>query len=267
VPLPYPGNQNVSHIVTIEEEPFTVNWNGIVAGVAPQKPTPETNAKGVALATRLNRIPAALQGIDIAPPRRGFFKSSYSPVAVSPVPTTDDEVASLIINDQNLSARISMYADDIFKRDFRIYTAPGTATSFLQTTDRVGRVPVNLVNDGFGINQVIYLLAKLLRADVKTVFIEEPEVHLHPTVIRELARALCKCVYEEGKQIVIATHSEQMLISLLSLVEEKALKPEDLRCYLSEKVGRTSKMHGQIVSPDGQIEGVWPHSSRLKLQI
>jgi len=88
VPLPYPGNQNVSHIVTIEEEPFTVNWNGIVAGVAPQKPTPETNAKGVALATRLNRIPAALQGIDIAPPRRGFFKSSYSPVAVSESPET-----------------------------------------------------------------------------------------------------------------------------------------------------------------------------------
>ncbi len=70
------------------------------------------------------------------------------------------------------------------------------------------------MNDGFGVNQVVYMLAKIHRQDVETVLIEEPEIHLHPTIIRKFARVLARIATEENKQLLFTTHSEQFLLSI-----------------------------------------------------
>src|SRR2546426_4824905 len=237
VTIPYGLNQSFpfSHKDKDSNEEYTINWNGISCSVVPKSPTTQTLQKAQELTSLLNAASEVLKGIDIAPHKRGFFKPNYTPVAVSTSPTTEDEVASIVINDPNLAGRISVYSEDVFGRDFRLHVPPGTATAFFQTTDKKARMPGLLVNDGFGVNQVIYLLAKMHRAEVHTVLIEEPEVHLHPTVLRKFARALCDFARDEQKQIIFTTHSDMFLSSILTVVSEGNLKADEIKCYLVTK--------------------------------
>jgi len=255
VAVPYPMNQSVSENCDFKGNFFTVNWNGITASVVPRIARPESPQQAQELAVMLNSPVEALKRVDFAPHRRGFFKPSYTPVPVTPTPTTDDEVATLIINDVNLPARISLDTEEIFGRDFRTFVPPGTATFYFQTTQKKARTPVYLVNDGFGVNQVVYILAKTHRADVATLLIEEPEIHLHPTVIRNLIRTLCRIVQEDKKQFVFTTHSEQFLISLLTCVAEGIIDPADVKCYHVTQERRATVFQEQHVTREGQLEG------------
>lgn len=255
VTIPYGLYQTFSFNYTQENEEYTINWNGISCIVTPENPTVITQQTAQRIARSLNSSAEIIRAIDVAPHRRGFFKPNYTVIPVSPTPTTEDEVASIIVSDPNLAPRISVYSEEIFGRDFRLYTPPGTATVFFQTTDKKSRTPSLLVNDGFGVNQVIYLLAKILRSDVRTVLIEEPEVHLHPTAIRKFARQLGVIVSEEKKQIILTTHSESFLSALLSAVAERNLSPQNLKCYLVQKEGRKTTLKAQKVQDNGQIEG------------
>jgi len=256
VPIPYGANQAFTFTQAGKEDELTINWNGFASTVSSKVATPESQARAVSIAEALNLAVEKIKHVDVCPHRRGFFKPSYSPTPLTPTPTSEDEVATLIINDQNSPPRISINTVEIFDRDFRTHTPPGTATTFLQTTEQRGaRVPGLLVNDGFGVNQVVYMLAKIHRQDVETILIEEPEIHLHPTVIRKFARVLTHLATEEEKQLVFTTHSEQFLLSILACVKEGLLHPDQLRCYHVVREKKQTIFNYEPVSGEGQISG------------
>lgn len=223
--------------------------------MAPAVGSPEGQEHASRIERELNRIAEMIRETDIAPQRRGFYKPTYSPTPLSPLPWSDDEVASMIISDQFLAPRISVRAERIVDRDFRIYIPPGTALAFLQSTEKATVTPSLLVNDGYGVNQIIYLLAKLLRPQAHVVLIEEPEVHLHPAVQRKLAREMGRIVQEEEKQVLLTTHSETFVSSLLALVAEGSFPARDLALYFCEKQGWHTNFTRQAVNEDGQVEG------------
>jgi len=248
--LPYPVNQNL----TKQADDLTVNWNGIAASVASP---PETKARASEIESLLNAPLRTIQQVDIAPQRRGFYKPSYTTTPLSPIPTSDDEVASVILSDDYLPARLSTCLERILGRDFRVHVPLGTHAAFFQTTEKHAGIPIPtlLVNDGYGVNQVIYMLAKLLWHQARVVLIEEPEVHLHPAVVRNFARELCTIAGQENKQILLTTHSEVFLTAILTAVAEGGLPPGDLRIFFCTKEGRTTKFERQEVNAKGQIEG------------
>ena len=211
VPIPYSANQSFPFTHTKAEEDFAINWNGFASTVSSKSEAADAQAEAVNIAKTLNSLVEAIKRVDVCPHRRGFFKPNYAQTPLTPTPTSEDEVATLIINDQNAPPRISINTIEIFDRDFRTHTPPGTATTFLQTTEQTGaRVPGLLVNDGFGVNQVVYMLAKIHRPETETILIEEPEVHLHPTVIRKFARVITRLVTEEEKQLVFTALSRNL---------------------------------------------------------
>lgn len=255
IPVPYTLNKNFSQELKLNDNEFTVNWNGITASVTPKQPTSETNQKAYEIARKINEIPEAIKKIDIAPHKRGFFQPHYTPSQVSFNPWTENEIATIIINDPNLAPKISIDLEKIAGREFRLYTPPGTSTVYFQTTEKKSKVPTYIVNDGFGINQIVYILAKIYRPEIKTILIEEPEIHLHPTVVRKFIRTLCSIIQEEEKQIIITTHSEQFVSSLLSAIAEKIIKPEDVKVYLTQKEKKETVFKEQKANEKGQVEG------------
>lgn len=255
VPIPYGLNQTFPFTYTENNEEYQINWNGISCSVSHKAQTPTSQETATQIAVSLNKALETLRAVDIAPHRRGFFKAYYTAVPISPTPTSEDEVASLIINDRNMAPKISAYMEEILERDFRLYVPPGTATAFFLTADKSSKTPMLLVNDGFGVNQIVYLLAKILRPDVKTLLIEEPEVHLHPTAQRSFIRQLCYIVKDEKKQTILTTHSEMLVSALLTSVRLGIISSDEIKCYLCSKEKRRTEFKQQRVQKNGQIEG------------
>ena len=70
-----------------------------------------------------------------------------------------------------------------------------------------------------------------------------------------MAYALVDIVHEEGKRFLITTHSEALVLALLSEVTRKRLKPEEVAFYLTNKEGRETHFERQEVNELGQVDG------------
>ncbi len=207
----------------------------------------------------MNSPAEELRKVSFVPLGRGFFQPMYSlghERNGSSIMSVEQEVPNLLANDRHLEYAVSHRMEQILNRDFRVRSQIGSSEFSLDSIDRKSRVSASLVNEGFGVNQLVYMLTKVLHSDSGIVCIEEPEIHLHPTAIRRLARALANIVHEErSKRLIISTHSEQFVMSLLALVAEGAHSPDDLAMYLVAKDGKESKFQRQQVNENGQIEG------------
>lgn len=77
---------------------------------------------------------------------------------------------------------------------------------------------VNIADVGFGLSQSLPVVVALLAArPEQLVYLEQPEIHLHPRAAYQLSRLLQRAVMR-GVQVVIETHSELLLLGLQELV-------------------------------------------------
>lgn len=99
-----------------------------------------------------------------------------------------------------------------------------------------GGIPI--IGDGFGTNQLVQLLLTLAIAPRDSLIaIEEPEIHLHPKAQKKLGDIIVMIAKDLEKQIVLTTHSEHVLFSLVSAVRNKVLTQDELAIYYFEERG------------------------------
>jgi predicted ATPase len=192
---------------------------------------------------------------EFVPIRRGFTKSSFGMVPLQYEIVTEDEIATKIALEIALQDKISHYLEKIADRQFRVRVIANTSVFFLQTTDKETGFTTDLVNEGTGTNQLVTILAKALQPDKKFICIDEPEIHLHPSMIAKLVEALVEIAYEQDKQFLLSTHSEHFVTCLLTEVVKKNLEPDDLKIYYLTKDKKGTQIEHQAVNADGQIEG------------
>ncbi|WP_005035554.1 AAA family ATPase [Holophaga foetida] len=75
---------------------------------------------------------------------------------------------------------------------------------------------------GFGISQVIPILAACLGSSQKLICVEQPEIHIHPGLQAELADLFIDSAMLRGNQLVVETHSEHLILRLLRRIREHA---------------------------------------------
>lgn len=268
ISLPYPGNKTISETINIFEGlKASVEWNGFIAkNVVLNSKRLEENPTDINEQNQVNKYSDQLiklfylplshfAKIDYVPMRRGFTQPYYNPVPLSSQVTNEEEIASLLGNDRDLAGKVAFYLEKIVERSFSVYSPPGLATIFLQTMDKKNGFTSDLVNEGLGTNQLVTILAKILQKQNKFICIDEPEIHLHPTIIDRLVTVLVEMAEHEDKQFLVSTHSEHFMNSLLKHVSSKQIRPEDVSIYHLNKERKETSVEQQKVNEDGQISG------------
>ena len=115
----------------------------------------------------------------------------------------------------------------------------------------------NIVNEGFGSNQLVFALGQLaISPSHSTICYEEPEIHLHPRAQSKLTNVLVDVAKQENKQIIITTHSEHVLYGFLANVAEGNLSPDELSIwYFDKKNGEVEQPQELPVDEKGRVEG------------
>lgn len=117
---------------------------------------------------------------------------------------------------------------------------------------------INFADVGVGISSILSVLVALQAAQPgQLVYIEQPELHLHPKAQVAMAHVLANAA-QRGVRVVLETHSDLLLIGIQTLVAEGELDPNlvKLHWFSRDKNGIT-----QIASADLNEEGSfgkWP---------
>jgi predicted ATPase len=143
-------------------------------------------------------------------------------------------------------------------------TAPGRKDYEVKVKARGGLTEVALPDVGFGVSQVLPALVQAFYCPPESiVWMEQPEIHLHPQVQAELADVFISAVqsYETGKprnvQLIIETHSEHFLNRLQRRIAEEALKPEEVAIFFARPGDEGADLEELEVNAFGDIVN-WP---------
>ncbi len=133
---------------------------------------------------------------------------------------------------------------------------------------QIGRLPkakrgggdfVSIADVGFGVSQVLPVLVALLVAKPgQLVYIEQPELHLHPRSQYALAKILAETA-KRGVKLVVETHSALLLLQVQTLVAKGDLDPNFVKLHWfsrSDEDGTTS-IESADLDKNGAF-GDWP---------
>ncbi len=107
---------------------------------------------------------------------------------------------------------------------------------------RVGRLPalkggvanddlVNIADAGVGVSQTLPVLVALLVAEPgQLVYLEQPEIHLHPRAQVALAEILIEAA-KRGVKVVAESHSSLLLIAIQTSVAEGKVSPDWVKLH------------------------------------
>jgi predicted ATPase len=125
---------------------------------------------------------------------------------------------------------------------------------------------VRLTDVGFGVSQVLPALVQAFYAPPgSTVWMEQPEIHLHPMAQSNLADVFISAIksYEASSprnmQLIIETHSEHLLTRLQRRVAEQEISAEEVAIYFVNRKGAAADIEAMRLNLFGEIEN-WPEN-------
>lgn len=90
---------------------------------------------------------------------------------------------------------------------------------------------VNIADVGFGVSQTLPVLVALhIAKPGQLVYLEQPEIHLHPRAQTAMAQVLADAA-KRGVRVVAETHSSLLLLGIQTLVAEGELSPELVKLH------------------------------------
>jgi len=129
-----------------------------------------------------------------------------------------------------------------------------------------GAPEVKITDVGFGVSQVLPVLVQAFYCPPNsTVWMEQPEIHLHPQVQSELADVFISAIKarENGKernvQLIVESHSEHFLNRLQRRIAEGELAPGDVAIYFCHRSGTGTELEPLRLNIFGDIEN-WPEN-------
>jgi predicted ATP-dependent endonuclease of OLD family len=117
-----------------------------------------------------------------------------------------------------------------------------------------GSTEVSLFDVGFGVNQFLpIIVADLQLTNNSTLFVAQPEIHLHPRGQASFGNFIAKRIQKNKKNYILETHSEYFLNRIRLLIVKGELKQTDLTVYYLENEKNDTKIHKLEFTPEGEI--------------
>ncbi|MCL1464924.1 AAA family ATPase [Argonema galeatum] len=175
------------------------------------------------------------------PGLRGNPERTYNTTAVGHefTGTFENYVASVINHWQNTEDNRLRQLETDLKKLGLTWKVDAKQLNDVQFELRVGRLPrsgeasdmVSLADVGFGVSQTLPVLVALLVAEPgQLVYLEQPEIHLHPRAQATLAEVLADAA-NRGVRVVVETHSDLLLRRIQSLVAEGKIPPKNVKLH------------------------------------
>jgi len=115
---------------------------------------------------------------------------------------------------------------------------------------------VNFNEVGFGYSQLLPILVGALAVKSGSlIMLEQPEIHLNPSIIPKLVEFFVEQSRE--KSFLIETHSEVLLLKLQAMVAEGLVSKDDVAVYYTERTPSGSKIRLVDLRDSGEFED-WP---------
>jgi predicted ATPase len=123
---------------------------------------------------------------------------------------------------------------------------------------------------GLGISQVLPILISCNSKQNTRLFLEQPELHLHPAIQSELADEFIRSYKERGNEFMIETHSEHLLLRIMKRMRYTAedrqdrdksldLTPDDVCLLYVDNNGKTTYINELELDDDGSLLDPWPN--------
>jgi predicted ATPase len=117
---------------------------------------------------------------------------------------------------------------------------------------------VSIADVGFGVSQTLPVVVALIAAEPEQlVYIEQPEIHLHPRAQAALSDIIVEAV-NRGVRVILETHSDLFLRRIQSLVAEDKLAPDRVKLHwFSKDENGFTQVSTADLDTDGSF-GDWP---------
>jgi len=128
---------------------------------------------------------------------------------------------------------------------------------------RVGLVPDrldNIADVGTGVSNALPVLVALRAADPgRLVYLEEPEIHLHPRAQTKLADILADAA-RRGVRVVAETYSTLLLTAIQTLVAKGELSPDLVKLHWFQRDPKTgiTQVNSTGLDENGAFREDWP---------
>lgn len=121
-----------------------------------------------------------------------------------------------------------------------------------------GSPEVLLTDVGFGVSQVLPAIVLLYYVpEESTILMEQPEIHLHPSVQSGLADVILTAASTRRLQVLVESHSEHLLRRLQRRVAEGACRDGFVRLYFCRSRGFSALLEDLELNMFGEIQN-WP---------
>ncbi len=143
---------------------------------------------------------------------------------------------------------------------FRVQTIAEHRQDYEVLVQCAPHAPEVLITDvGFGVSQVLPVLVLCYYVPKgSVVLLEQPEIHLHPSVQAKLADVLIDAIETRQIRIIVESHSEHLLHRLQRRIAEETIAVDDAALYFC-RMDETGESHLETLQldPYGNITN-WP---------